>query len=482
MNKPTKSLLLAALVALAPAAYAQAQVLTNGVPDPSDPAVFTGGIFNTNDPANANTVTSNGAPFGDVTGANLSQINVGNGERLISSFLRQEIHSTEVNINSGGDTANSLHFFNSEVNVLAGGEIGSSFTVEANSTLNAAAGSTIGSNGTVLGTVNINGATVQGNFNTSAGSTLNIGPGSDLTSSSSLNNFDGTVNISGGEIGSSTDFNSNSNVTISGGNFGGNIDFNGAVTFSGGTFGSNFNINSTATGVVFDVTDGGVIIEIDTIPEFFADVVINGGDFGGSAEFEAGTTSVINDGSFGNNVEALGELLTINGGTFGLNFDVGTSTVPSTLIVNGGTIDFLDIDGGSTVFLHGGDTSNNIDVGRGGTLNITGGDFTTGILAAEGDVDLFGSAFFIDGVAITGSDVFANEGSVLTGILNDGSSVELDLFLGGVVVDFSQTRDFFAGGLTAGGTNITIVAVPEPGSLSLLALGALGLISRRRRS
>ena len=475
MNKPTKSLLLAALVALAPAAYAQAQ-LTDGVPE-TDPALFANGVFNTSDPADANTVTADGsAPFGDVTGANLSQINVGNGERLTSSFLRQEIHSTEVNINSGGDTANSLHFFNSEVNVLAGGEIGSSFTVEANSTLNAAAGSTIGSNGTVLGTVNINGATVQGNFNTSAGSTLNIGPGSDLTSSSNLNNFDGTVNISGGEIGSSTDFNSNSNVTISGGNFGGNIDFNGAVTFSGGTFGSNFNINSTATGVVFDVTDGGVIIEIDTIPEFFADVVINGGDFGGSAEFEAGTTSVINDGSFGNNVEALGELLTINGGTFGNNFDVGTSIVPSTLIVNGGTIDFLDIDGGSTVFLNGGDTSNNIDVGRGGTLNITGGDFTTGILAAEGDVDLFGSAFFIDGVAITGSDVFADEGSVLTGILNDGSSVELDLFL------FSQTRDFFAGGLTAGGTNITIVAVPEPGSLSLLAIGALGLISRRRRS
>ena len=481
MNKPTKSLLLAALVALAPAAYAQAQVLTNGMPE-TDPALFANGVFNTNDPANDNTVTSNGgAPFGDTTGANLSQINVGNGERLINSFQNQEIHSTEVNINSGGDTANSLHFFNSEVNVLAGGEIGSSFTVEANSTLNAAAGSTIGSNGTVLGTVNINGATVQGNFNTSAGSTLNIGPGSDLTSSSSLNNFDGTVNISGGEIGSSTDFNSNSNVTISGGNFGGNIDFNGAVTFSGGTFGSNFNINSTATGVVFDVTDGGVIIDAFT-PEFFADVIINGGDFGGSAEFEAGTTSVINDGSFGNNVEALGELLTINGGTFGTNFDVGTSTVPSTLIVNGGTIDFLDIDGGSTVFLNGGDTSNNIDVREDGTLNITGGDFTTGILAAEGDVDLFGSAFFIDGVAITGSDVFAVEGSVLTGILNDGSSVELDLFLNGVVVDFFQTRDFFAGGLTAGGTNITIVAVPEPGSLSILTLGALGLISRRRRS
>ena len=473
MNKPTKSLLLAALVALAPAAYAQAQ-LTDGVPE-TDPALFANGVFSTN-PADANPVTGDGtAPFGDTTGANLSQINVGNGESLINSFQNQEIYSTEVNINSGGGTASQLHFFNSEVNVLAGGSTGSSFTVEANSTLNAAAGSTIGSNGTVLGTVNINGATVQGNFDTSAGSTLNIGPGSDLTSSSSNNDFDGTVNISGGEIGSSTDFNSNSNVTISGGNFGGNIDFNGAVTFSGGTFGSNFNINSTATGVVFDVTDGGVIIDANAIPEFFADVIINGGDFGNSAEFEAGTTSVINDGSFGNNVEALGELLTINGGTFGTNFDVGTSTVPSTLIVNGGTIDFLDIDGGSTVSLNGGDTSNNIEVGIDGTLNITGGDFTTGILAAEGDVDLFGSAFFIDGVAITGSDVFADEGSVLTGILNDGSSVELDLFL------FSQTRDFFAGGLTAGGTNITIVAVPEPGSLSILTLGALGMLARRRR-
>ena len=134
MNKPTKSLLLAALVALAPTAYAQAQ-LTNGVPDPSDPAVFTGGIFN----LPTDSIPSSGsAPFGDPTGAALNQVNVGSGGNLPASFLDQEIHFSEVNIDSGGDTSSQLHFFNSEVNILAGGDIGALFTVEANSTLNVA--------------------------------------------------------------------------------------------------------------------------------------------------------------------------------------------------------------------------------------------------------------------------------------------------------------------------------------------------------
>ena len=116
MNKPTKSLLLAALIALAPAAYAQAQ-LTNGVPDlPTNPAVFSGGIFN----LPTDSIPSSGsAPFGDPTGAELNQVNVGSGGNLPASFLDQEIHFSEVNINSGGDTASQLHFFNSEVNILS---------------------------------------------------------------------------------------------------------------------------------------------------------------------------------------------------------------------------------------------------------------------------------------------------------------------------------------------------------------------------
>ena len=49
--------------------------------------------------------------------------------------------------------------------------------------------------------------------------------------------------------------------------------------------------------------------------------------------------------------------------------------------------------------------------------------------------------------------------------------------------DFFGLPGGFGGTLTAGGTTINVVAhVPEPSSLSLLALGALGLISRRRRS
>ena len=254
MNKPTHSLLLAALIAVAPTAYAHAQ-LTNGVPDPSN--AFNGGIFN----LPTDTIPADvSAPFGDPTGAELNQVNVGSGGNLINSFLDQEIHFSEVNINSGGNTANNLHFFNSEVNVLADGELGATFTVEANSTLNVAAGAgSIGSNADVFGTVNIDGGEIQGNFDTFAGSTVNIS-GGEFTTSASSHDFDGTVNVSGGDFGASVDFNSNSNVTVTGGTFGNSIDFFGGVNIGGGTFGTNLDIEASATNAVISGgTFGGTV-------------------------------------------------------------------------------------------------------------------------------------------------------------------------------------------------------------------------------
>jgi len=472
MNKSSK-FLLAALVSLAPAAL-QAQTLpstlTDGVQE-TDASLFAN-IFNL--PADG---VVDPTIDGDPTGATLNQFNVGSGGLL--SANNSPFNFTEINILSGGDTSNSITFENAEINVF-GGEVGSILTFGANSTLNTSPGSIVGSNIDLNAgaTANLDGATVSDNFDTFVGSTLNISGTTVFSGSNS--DFDGDVNISGGTISGSTDFNENSNVTISGGTFGNNIDFFGANnTFSGGSFGSNFDIEASAVNTVFDVDGSGNGVTIASGAEFFAGVTINGGDFTASADFEAGTTSVINGGNFGNNVDVLGDV-TVNDGTFGTNLDVESAGV---LTVNGGTFDFIDVNGG-VVNLAGGNASNNIDVRDDGTLNISGGFFeSAGILAAFGDVNLSGSEFFIDNVAIDGAAINVNEGAVLTGLLDDGSSVEFDLFLDGVVVDFFQTRDFFnTGSLTAGGTTINILAVPEPSSLSLLALGALGMITRRKRS
>ena len=121
MNKSSK-FLLAALVSLAPAAL-QAQTLTDGVQE-TDASLFAN-IFNL--PADG-VIDSN--IDGDATGATLNQFNVGSGGLL--SPNNAPFYFTEINILSGGDTANGITFENAEINVF-GGEVGSSLTFGANS-------------------------------------------------------------------------------------------------------------------------------------------------------------------------------------------------------------------------------------------------------------------------------------------------------------------------------------------------------------
>ena len=121
-----------------------------------------------------------------------------------------------------------------------------------------------------------------------------------------------------------------------------------------------------------------------------------------------------------------------------------------------------------------------------------------------GNINLFGTDFAIDGTPLAGLDSIDVDGRgaiapVLTGTLTDGNTISFDLNQGFNFInadgsenqfpDVNEGLSFFGlfgengntgGILTAGGTTINVV--PEPSSLSLLALGAFGLITRRRRS
>ena len=381
--------------------------------------------------------------------------------------------------------------------------------------MNIAAGAgSIGSNADILGTVNINGGEIQGNFDTFAGSTVNIS-GGEFTTSTSSNDFDGTINISGGDLGASVDFNSDSNVTVTGGTFGTSIEFFGGVNISGGTFGSGLDIEASATNVVVSGgTFGGTV-------DFFAPATVDGGDFGASADFEVGSAgSVINDGTFGNNTD-FGDDIIINGGTFGTNQDIGNFSDTSALnanpnvTINGGTFTELDVDSGVTTINGGTFIGGSTDVALAagatrdndtlGTINIHGGDIQ-GLIEGFGNINLFGTDFAVDGTSLAGLLSFdvnngPNNPSVLTGTLVDGNTISFELNQGFNFINADGTENQFpddneglsffglfgengntGGILTAGGTTINFTAVPEPSSLSLLALGALGLISRRRRS
>ena len=449
MNKPTKSLLLAALIALAPAAYAQAQALSDGVPTTQAVDPMTGSnIFATVSDLDADSPPLPTSQDGDPTGMNLSQINVLDGGFL--SFNNQPFNFTEINLFPGSDTGNGFDVSNAELNIV-GGELGSSVDIQAGSTLNVSSGA-VGSNLDIEsgGTANISGGFFDSSFEGQAGSVVNITGGDfsrfpDATDTASTNpGFDirGTATISGGEFGNSADFFVTSNTTISGGNFGNNVDLQGDAVIDGGTFGTNTDIGN------------------------FSDTSTQNGN----------------------------PTVTINGGTFTeLDVDSGITTI------NGGTF----IGGGTGVALAAGATRDNDTLG---TINIHGGDIQ-GLIEGFGNINLFGTDFAIDDIPLAGLSSFdvingPNNLSVLTGTLEDGNTIRFELNQGlnfvdpdtGIESQFSDSNEgvsFFGlfgeqgntgGILTAGGTTINITAVPEPSSLSLLALGALGLISRRRRS
>ena len=129
MNKPTKSLLLAALIALAPASYAQAQALSDGVPTTQAVDPMTGSnIFATVSDLDADSPPLPTSQDGDPTGMNLSQINVLDGGFL--SFNNQPFNFTEINLFPGSDTGNGFDVSNAELNIV-GGELGSSVDIQA---------------------------------------------------------------------------------------------------------------------------------------------------------------------------------------------------------------------------------------------------------------------------------------------------------------------------------------------------------------
>ena len=427
MNRSFKSLLAAAFASLLAPAAVQAQLpstLTDGVQE-MDTSLFAN-VFNlpADDPVDASIV-------GDMTGATLNQFNVDFGGFLSSS--NEPFFFTEVNILSGGDTASSIDFTNAEINILSGGELGSSANLNSGATLNASSGSTIGTNLDLRGNaiLNFSGGTLGANVIAfDADTTINISGGS-------INSVDssGIVNITGGNFIAAPDFLTGSVVSVSDATFGNNADFNGTTTIDSGTFGTNTNAGVGSTLTINDATIEGFDAQDGS------NVTINGGDLGISFDAESGSIVVINDGTFGSTFNPNeGSDVTINGGEFGQFFT------------------------------------------NEGTTTISGGTFDDQFFS-PGDIWFLGSDFAVNGIAIDGDSFDAVEGSLLTGILQDGSTIEFDLFsVSDDLIPITDRPDFFGGVLSVNDTTINIVGVPEPSSLSLLALGALGLIARRKRS
>ena len=194
--------------------------------------------------------------------------------------------------------------------------------------------------------------------------------------------------------------------------------------------------------------------------------VINfhGGSLADGVLAESGSVFNIHGGTIGRDFQAMpGSTITMSGGEVGWAFDLRTT---NHMLMSGGTLgryatlydgswlentgglitgDYFAIQDGATYIQRGGASGDRVLVAAGGFAGFTGGNIGHGFSAnADGVVRMIGGDFLLDGEPIPGLNsgqpsvpVNLPEGSVLTGVLSDGSVFAFTSHLEDALVDGS---------------------------------------------
>ena len=215
-----------------------------------------------------------------------------------------------------------------------------------------------------------------------------------------------------------------------------------------------------------DVQCGGAgTFQQDSVELEVGSLTVNGGTFNHGIDARSGGAIV--NGS----VVPVGSTLAISRGTIAREFVFSGSD--SNLNITGGIFsggsreDRISLGGQSVATISGGNFNRELDFSIGGSTHavVTGGSFfqTIGIqLNQSGSVEFLGNLVFTPG------DTIFDPGE-LTGVLQNGETIDapIDLFgFRGYVVQSSSG----------------VLFVPEPGTLALTGIGALGIMAWGRKA
>ena len=117
-------------------------------------------------------------------------------------------------------------------------------------------------------------------------------------------------------------------------------------------------------------------------------------------------------------------------------------------------------------------------VGISGNLNMTSGSGSaTSITGANVEIDMTGGNFTMTGASNGSSTINANAATHI----NASQTLAALNIADGVDVTFGDGLPFVGPPDKSAGFGGGVALVPEPGSMGLLLVGALGLLGRRRR-